>query len=480
MATSNGYKIYNPRGNIDLECSGSIDVHSKRIINLPTPSSSGDAVNLSYVNSLLNALTWKVPVIAATTSALPANTYDPANGTITSSTNQALTTLDGVTLTNGKRILVKNETVQQANGIYVVTSTTAPFVLTRSSDANSTSNLISGTVVNVEQGTINAELNYNLVSDTPESINDPVISNNSVLIWEQFNNITSTGDGLYESSPGVYAVKTDGLNSGISVTSDGVKVVGGYINNSFTTTYDGALAILNFTNDASIRFTKGAAVYRISRGINQHVNFTSATGDTVNFVGGFDFSSASELINFMDSNSITRFSISGNGSTTTYLTTSEGSASKIQVGTDPKSIVDRLGDSSILNSGRTKKTIKLFVQTIGTVPAILTRSGLQSDLGPNSLFNFPSANGSGVVTFAVHGLSTAFVTASFFGKFTFVCVDSVISFTSNYNLTMEGDSTAYNTWTVTPVPSGTEIRLSVVGENAVTINWTATMEVEYY
>jgi hypothetical protein len=65
---------------------------------------------------------WKPAAIAATIAPLPANVSAVAPATLTASANGALPPIDGVTLSVGSRILVKNETISTNDGVYQVTS----------------------------------------------------------------------------------------------------------------------------------------------------------------------------------------------------------------------------------------------------------------------------------------------------------------------------------------------------------------------
>jgi hypothetical protein len=114
----------------------------------------------TYVDNLALGLVGKDPVNAATIAELPdAYTATPAapNQTVlTRVGNGALPTIDGVTLTAGQRVLIKNETGSKApyNGIYVVTqvgSSSLPWILTRSADANTAVSLC-GSIVAVIGG----------------------------------------------------------------------------------------------------------------------------------------------------------------------------------------------------------------------------------------------------------------------------------------------------------------------------------------
>jgi hypothetical protein len=167
-ATSNAVKIATSGGdtNIDLKLSpkgtGVVDVDSSRITNVTDPSGSQDAATKAYVDSVANGLDVKESVRVATITALATSTYNNGNGTITANANGALT-IDGVTVTAGDRVLIKNQASAVQNGIYTVTTTgsgSAAFVLTRGPDADTAAELTGGTFFFVEDGTTNAENGY--------------------------------------------------------------------------------------------------------------------------------------------------------------------------------------------------------------------------------------------------------------------------------------------------------------------------------
>jgi hypothetical protein len=124
-------------------------------------------------SDLLSAYT--TTVRAATTAALPANTY--ANGTagvgatLTATANGAFPAQDGITLVQGNRLLVKNEATGANNGVYTLTTVgTAgtPWVLTRATDLDTTAELtvVAGVLfavsVFVAFGTTQAQKEYYL------------------------------------------------------------------------------------------------------------------------------------------------------------------------------------------------------------------------------------------------------------------------------------------------------------------------------
>jgi hypothetical protein len=119
-----------------------------------TNSSGTDSMILQSTgtSTLWTPTVIKTPVDAATTAALPANTY--ANGasgvgaTLTANANAALASQDGTALAVGDRLLVWFEGTASHNGIYKVTqlgSGVLPWILTRATDADTAVELNSST-----------------------------------------------------------------------------------------------------------------------------------------------------------------------------------------------------------------------------------------------------------------------------------------------------------------------------------------------
>jgi hypothetical protein len=107
-----------------------------RIINLPNPTNDQDAATMAYVKSLLEGLSWKDNVRAASTGNINLN----APGS----------TIGGVTPAVGDRVLLKDQTAVAENGIYIYNGASTP--MTRAPDANTADELESA-VVTVDEGT---------------------------------------------------------------------------------------------------------------------------------------------------------------------------------------------------------------------------------------------------------------------------------------------------------------------------------------
>jgi len=107
-----------------------------KVINLPTPSASGDAASKSYVDSLVEGLAWKDSCRVATQSNL--NLASPS------------ATINGISMASQDRVLVRSQSTTSENGIYVWNG--ASTAMTRSLDA-STFDELEQAVTTVEEGT---------------------------------------------------------------------------------------------------------------------------------------------------------------------------------------------------------------------------------------------------------------------------------------------------------------------------------------
>ena len=194
----------NSNGNIVLDPNGTgvISASSARITSVAEPTQSSDAATKSYVDAVKQALDIKESVRVATT----------ANITIATALNVG-DTIDGVTLADGDRVLVKNQTTGSQNGIYVAGASPA-----RAADANSNADVTSGLFVFVEEGTANADQGYVLTT------NDDITVDSTALTFTQFSGAgaVEAGDGLSRSGT------TLSVNVGntLQIASDTVNIKG--------------------------------------------------------------------------------------------------------------------------------------------------------------------------------------------------------------------------------------------------------------
>ena len=202
---------------------GTVDVWGKVLSNLATPIASTDAATKQYVDDLAQGLHTHDSCNAATNTTLASissGTVTYNNGTdgvgATLTTTGSYTTIDGITLSNGMRILVKNEANAAHNGIYDRTSTT---VLTRSSDFDTPAEMAGGDFTFVTAGT-----SYN---DTGWVMTDPVVTVGTTEVnWTQFS-----GAGTYTAGTGLT------LNGSQFNISNTVVTAGSYGNGDYNATF---------------------------------------------------------------------------------------------------------------------------------------------------------------------------------------------------------------------------------------------------
>ena len=196
----------NSNGNIVLDPNGTgvISASSARITSVADPTQSSDAATKSYVDSLKQALDIKDSVRVASTANI-----NITNALVNNST------IDGVTVATGDRVLLKNQTDASENGIYAVVASGAA---SRTADANSDADVTSGLFVFVEEGTANGDNGYVLTT------NDTITLDNTNLTFTQFS-----GAGAVEAGNGLSRSGTTlSVNVGntLQIASDTVNIKG--------------------------------------------------------------------------------------------------------------------------------------------------------------------------------------------------------------------------------------------------------------
>ena len=200
--------ILNPNG------AGTVDVNSHKITNVSDPTALLDAANKQYVDSVAQGLQVKASVVAATVSNI-AGTYDNVAGTITPSS--AISTIDGVTVTDGDRILVKDQTTQTENGVYVVGGSGS--LLTRATDSTSAADLTAGQFFFIQSGSENGDAGF-----VQTNIVSTVGSDN--IIYTQFSGAGQIIDGAAIGKTGnELFVKVNALDTGgLEIQSDALQI----------------------------------------------------------------------------------------------------------------------------------------------------------------------------------------------------------------------------------------------------------------
>jgi len=190
-----------------------VSFNNQRITNVATPTAGTDAANKDYVDGVATGLDVKASVRVATTG----------NWSITTPG----TTIDGVTLAVGNRILYKNQTVASENGIYVYTGSGT--AATRATDADTGTELTPGTFVFVEEGTVNADSGWVMSADGTITVGT------SPITWVQFSGAGQViaGNGLSKTGNTLSVL---GTTNRITVSGAGVDIASNYVGQNTITT----------------------------------------------------------------------------------------------------------------------------------------------------------------------------------------------------------------------------------------------------
>lgn len=162
----------------------SVSANSQKITNVGAPTLDTDAANKIYVDNAVQGIDGKASVRVATT----------ANITLS-----AAQTIDGVAVVVGDRVLVKNQTTANQNGVYLV----AAGAWTRATDADAWAELQSAYVF-VEQGTTQADTGWTCTADAGGTLGTTSVS------WVQFSaagqisasNVNLAGQGVFKQKNG--------------------------------------------------------------------------------------------------------------------------------------------------------------------------------------------------------------------------------------------------------------------------------------
>lgn len=247
------------------------------------PSSALHAATKQYVDNVVSNINFHEPVYVATTANLDGTYSNGTSGvgaTLTKSTNGAIGTIDGQSVSVGQRILVKSQTDAKQNGIYTVTAVgdgSNPWQLTRATDADNSPSgeLKSGDFCFVTNGSTNAGFGF-----VNSSVASPIVIGTSEVTYSTFNaaQVVVAGTGLS------YSGTT--LNVG---TADSGRIVVNADNIDLATTGVSASTYTSVTVDTYGRVTSGSNP-TITLGTNTNGNYmadvSAGTGISVTHTPG--------------------------------------------------------------------------------------------------------------------------------------------------------------------------------------------------
>jgi hypothetical protein len=143
-----------------------------------------------------------------------------------SSPTSGTTSVDGIELATGNRVLVKNQTNAAENGIYVVASSGSWL---RATDADTSEKVTSGMFTFVSEGTVNADSGWVLTT------NDTITLGTTGLTFAQFSGAgqITAGNGLTKTGNTIDAV---GTANRITVNADSIDIASTYVGQTSITT----------------------------------------------------------------------------------------------------------------------------------------------------------------------------------------------------------------------------------------------------
>jgi hypothetical protein len=143
-----------------------------------------------------------------------------------SSPTSGTTSVDGIELATGNRVLVKNQTNAAENGIYVVASSGSWL---RATDADTSEKVTSGMFTFVSEGTVNSDSGWVLTT------NDTITLGTTGLTFAQFSGAgqITAGNGLTKTGNTIDAV---GTANRITVNADSIDIASTYVGQTSITT----------------------------------------------------------------------------------------------------------------------------------------------------------------------------------------------------------------------------------------------------
>ena len=174
----------------------------------------------TYVDNTRTGLEVKDSVVVGTTANLNATYNNGSSGvgaTLTNAGANAVLAIDGITLSNNDRVLVKDQTTTAQNGVYKVTAAgnnSSAWRLTRTVDCDTAVEFNSGVFFFVEKGTTNADNGFVMSQDAA------ITFGTTAITFSQFSGAgqITAGNGLAKSGD-TLSVNT---GSGISTSGDNI------------------------------------------------------------------------------------------------------------------------------------------------------------------------------------------------------------------------------------------------------------------
>ena len=189
---------------------GNVAWAANKITGLADPSDAQDAATKAYVDSVAQGLDPKASCVAATVSNI---------------TLSGAQTIDGISITAGMRVLVKNQTLDENNGIYQCNAG----AWNRTTDANTWAELISAFTF-IQEGTTQADSGWVCTVNAGGTLGTTPVT------WVQFS-----AAGAYTAGTGLTLTGNEFSITNTAVTADTYGTNDGFYTTKFTVNAQGQL-----------------------------------------------------------------------------------------------------------------------------------------------------------------------------------------------------------------------------------------------
>ena len=303
-------------------------------VEVASPTSANQAANRAFVESYVAGLAWKDACRVATTASITIGTALNVGDTI-----------DGVTLADGDRVLVKNQTGDDANqnGIYIAGATPA-----RAADMDAGSEFSSAAVF-VSEGSVNADVGFVCTTDGTVTVGVTAIS------FSQFTGAAQivAGDGLAKSG-NTLSVNVD--DSSIELNSDALRVKASGITNAMLA---GSIANSKLSNSTISGVALGSNLNSLSLASNSGLSMSSYNGSAA--VGDLKMqinSLAAGTAQLIDEIAIDRAGTTQRESLQDIFALAAGSASATSLAASSGVLSVKIDDLSIARDGSGNLAVK--------------------------------------------------------------------------------------------------------------------------
>lgn len=239
---------------------GPVTMANQKLTNLGAGTVSSDAVNKGQLDAAIQGVQYKGEVAAASTANI--NPATPGG------------TIDGVTLVNPARVLLKDQTTPSQNGIYVWTGPAA--AMSRATDADTGTELVAAAVF-VTGGTANAGTLW--AQQTPS----PITLDTTAVTWARIGgNSTSPGAGLVANGVAFDVNVAAAGAGGLEIVADVLQVDRTKVPFKVTGVLgDGALTTIPWSHNLNTS-SPDVSVYRVADGVKLYPGVQVIDANTIN------------------------------------------------------------------------------------------------------------------------------------------------------------------------------------------------------